>query len=182
MSHENLLAYRQQVQELVQEGKNFRIPNKQRAHAEILIEQIFNSAANTVRLYCGSLDGAFYARPSIEIAIRNYLNKPNTFLYILTEKPIDSSHTVAMALMKSYPNKISIRCRATVDTKTAEHFCVFDEVGYRFEFLHLANGDVEAMANFNEPTTAKKLNILFDDMFVKAVPLSNVCLAQNSKN
>lgn len=179
MNHENLLAYREQVQELAREEKNFRIPNRQRAHAEILIEQVFNSAVNTIRLYCGSMDASFYAKPSVGTALRNFLNKPNTFLYVLTEKTIDTSHPVVMSLLQNYSNKVEIRCLNTQTAEQAQHFCVFDEMGYRFEFSHLLNGDVEAMANFNEPETAKKLNILFDDMFINAVPLVNTGATQN---
>ena len=170
MSHDALLTYRRQVLELVREKKNFRIPNRQRQHAEILIEQIFKSAESTVRLFCGGLDEKFYSRPSIESAIFGFLAKPGASLYILTEKALSDTHSIVSNLLKSQDGRVQIRYLTVPTVHADNHFAVFDETGFRFEFSHSPNGDVEAVANFNEPVTAGALIQIFDDMFVSASP------------
>ncbi len=172
MSSDVLHSYRLQVQDLAQGKKNFRIPNRQRSHAEVLIEQIFQSAEETVRLFCGALDEKFYSRPSIQDAVSRFLNKPNTKLYVLTEDPVTLDHPVVSRLTHISPERVQIRCLNKVGQANASHFAVFDRIGFRYEFAHTENGDVEAVANFNEPVTAEKLIQIFDDMFVSSMSVS----------
>ncbi len=165
----NLAVYKTRVQELASEGKNFRIANRSVEHAATLLEAIFANAKTEVRLFCGNFDENFYCNQlNLKEAMHGFLSKPDTWLHILTEKPLPSTHKMASVLQSTYQDKVKIRTLVKAANASAvSHFAVMDRSGFRFEFNHdpADASIVEAVANFNEVETAIKLAERFDSMF-----------------
>ena len=170
MIHSRLIeVYQQQVQALVRDGVPFRISNRTVAHAAILLEAVFATAKQEVRLFCGSFDENFYSNERLKTSVIDFLHKPGTRLLVLSEVKLPAEHKMLQALQPYLGSKAELRY-LTVSSPNSKHFAVMDRVGYRFEFSHDATdvNVVEAVANFNEPETASKLADSFDAMYIGA--------------
>jgi hypothetical protein len=168
MSELILAVYEEQVRELAEGSVSRRMPNRKVAHAAILIEALFNNAKSEMRLLCGNLSPAFYMSEKVLSAIDSFLTRPNTSLKILLESSPEQNHKVVAHLMNSYADgRVEIKVLSPQVDGNIKHFAVMDLVGFRYEFSHDEHDSavVEAVANFNEPETAKNLALSFDALF-----------------
>lgn len=159
--------YRKLVKHLADEKSTDLIPNGGTDHAEVLIDNIFSHAKNSVRVFTGHLNSRVYGTDSVVSKAMDFLQSgPETKLSILIQEDLDSSFFAHHRLVRMCEDMFSDRCEvkmvAEEDRKHQKHFVTMDDSGYRVE------PDKEKPAGigcFNDSETATKLNENFDDMF-----------------
>ena len=166
MSESN--EYRTIIQRFAKDRVNARVPNGLPMHASTLLECMFENAAAEMRIYSGKLIQDVYSGDGIVKAAAKFLGRPYASLRILLQSPADRSELANHPLLAGLSNitpRGSVIVRNAVGSyakEEANHFAVMDNDGFRYELDH---GKCEAIANFNEPDTAKILVQAFDAAF-----------------
>ena len=171
MSNEisHVQEYREIIEKFARQRLNQRVPNGLPQHAAILIETMFKNAAAEMRIFTGELNKRVFGEPQAIEAALKFLSKPYAMLRILLQKDLSREEVLELPLVKSL-NKLNdlhgrveiVSASGTYATDEAKHFAVMDNDGYRFEFDH---ENCKAVANFNDPVTAKELIEAFDSAF-----------------
>lgn len=166
MSESN--EYRTIIQRFAKDRVNARVPNGLPMHASALLECMFDNATAEMRIYSGKLIHSVYSGEGIEKAAIKFLSRPYASLKILLQHKVTPSeiadHPLLVRLSEVKPRG-SLIIRNAVGSYAKEdtnHFAVMDNDGFRYELDH---GNCEAVANFNEPDTAKILVQAFDAAF-----------------
>lgn len=166
--------YRKIIQRLASDQVNERIPNGAPQHASILIETMFNHAVAEMRIFSKALTNDVYATDEIVDAAKAFFSKSYARLFILLQKKPTSEiewikeHKLLLALReidnpKSDYRNIQIRyAKGSYTEDDANHFAVMDNDAFRYELDH---NNRTAVANFNEPETAKSFIKAFDRAF-----------------
>lgn len=159
-------AYREIIEHFAQNHIDARISNGMVQHASALIETMLDHAKVEVRIFTGTFDRAFYGKTKIVEAAQRFLSRPYARLRILIQKgaaPAElKAHPMVRAIQSMQGVHGEIEIWAAVGSymeEDADHFTVMDSDGFRFETHH---EECKAVANFNEPKTAKKLVEAFD--------------------
>lgn len=155
------------VDRLAREKANARIPNGKPEHAKALLQSMFRHAQSEVRIFSLELSEQVYGS-EMAAAAASFLGREGTSLKILLQRHVDAvKHPMLSELEKAQIiGQLVVRDNADDFWRDAKHFAVMDKSGFRFEFTHdLANAKCEAIANFNEPDTAKSLADAFDGAF-----------------
>lgn len=168
--------YRKLVKKLADEGSSDLIPNGGVEHAEVLIENIFYHAKNTVRVFTGRLNARVYGAKDIVDNAKEFLQlDKNNKLQILIQEYSDddlkqfASHNLITMCKEQFDDMCEIKAVNDADDKNVDsHFVVMDEIGYRFE----PNKEKPtAIGCFNDAEKAKILNQMFDKMFERGKDL-----------
>lgn len=159
--------YRAMIERLSSERTNQRIPNGKPMHASILLEAMFRTGRDEVRIFTGELAPETYARPELINAARRFLQKPGRRLRVLLQKkkPLSWVNDVPLlrVLKDGCGDSFEVRCATgAYASDAAHHFAVMDSRAYRFEHDH---SGTKAIANFNEPAVAASLVAAFDAAF-----------------
>jgi len=167
---EHLNEYRELIRRFANSRTNSRIPNGLPQHASILVETMLFNATAEMRIYTKELNESVYGAPEVQAALRKFLSKPYSSLKILLQDHRDQSwvskHPM-LQICEDFRHKfghgaVMVKTAVGSYSRGANHFTVMDNDGYRFETDH---ENCKAIANFNEPETAKKLIQVFDMAF-----------------
>lgn len=167
---EHLSEYRELIKKFASCRTNTRIQNGLPQHASILVETMLNTATAEMRIYTKELNESVYGALEVQAALRKFLSKPYSCLKILLQDGQDQSWVSKHPLLqicedfrhKSGHGAVMVKAAVGSYSRGANHFTVMDNDGYRFETDH---ENCKAIANFNEPETAKKLIEVFDMAF-----------------
>ncbi|WP_369157015.1 hypothetical protein [Candidatus Thiodiazotropha sp. LNASS1] len=166
-----MLNYSNIIEKCAKERINRRIPNGQPVNAEVLLSTMFRYASSEIRIYSGGLNDRVYGTDGLIESASKFLSDPYSTLQILLQTsmtPHDFESLRLGQLINSLRDKERHGCvevRNAIGnyaSSAAKHFATMDYTGFRYEFNHQA---CEAIANFNEPDTADKLNRAFDRAF-----------------
>ena len=182
MTSEN--GYRLIVDKAVKEKMDLPISNGKPEHAAYLIQKILENAEKVVRIFSGTLTRNFrgvpaYGSEQILSATHAFLMRGGNMKVIL-EKPIDvddgqawtdhplvkEAHSVTNGSDLLEVRQASERgVNELRDAKVLYHWITMDQQAYRLE---MDTTRAKAIANFGNPSTARSLNIIFDDLFAKS--------------
>lgn len=173
-SDESIEFYRKMINQYAKGKTNERVPNGKAAHAGILLDAMLDNAKEGVRIVTGRLIEKVYGHVNFIMSAKSFLMKKNAKLEIIIlntpEKPIEE-HALVVAL-KEYKKKCPEKYKGQVNIimappkmSSTKHFAVMDKTGFRFEF---DDNEVKAVANFNEPETAKRLYESFERLLITA--------------
>lgn len=161
--------YRQMVKRNADFKSKDLIPNGGVEHAEVLIENIFSHANNTVRVFSGCLNGRVYGSDSVTTEAAAFLKNSDNQLMILLQDIEDWAELDNNELVKICDRDNSGRCiikKVVPEDKDIEsHFVVMDDRGYRIE---PDKSKPTGIGCFNDTELATKLNQRFDEMFKRA--------------
>lgn len=143
------------------------IYNSSHRHAAVLIENLFLSAKQRVRIVCRELSLRSYGRDEVIAAAEVFLAREGAELSVLVEKielPVDEKGNPGVNpfvdAIRRLPGVVVEENGTAVDVPF--DFLVADEVAWRFEPNHHQS---VARASFNEPSMAADLVELFDLMW-----------------
>lgn len=168
---DNISEYRDIIERFARDRVDARVPNGLPLHASILIETMFKSATAEMRIFTRELDTAVFGRDDIMAAVEKFIGRPYATLKILLQKPQDEKWAVdhplvaklnAFSQSSSHGSFVIRNAVGSYANNDANHFAVMDNDGFRYELDH---DHCKAMANFNEPKTAKKLVEVFEQAF-----------------
>jgi hypothetical protein len=162
--------FRAYVRNLAKNRVGERIRTSSKRHAIAIFEAMFGSATKKICIFTEQLLPDVFGAAEVIDAAGSFISRPQTILQVLVQTPKVQSnwgeHPLFRALTSGPPEgRGRIVARAATGSyarDTAHHFAVVDEVGYRFEVQH---DTAEAIASFSEPTTAKQLQVAFDEAF-----------------
>jgi len=154
----NIDQYRTAVEALANEKPNKRFSNKGAQHAAVVVEQIFRGATDTVRVFSGSLSSDIYLQEPVKASIQQFLQRPNTSLWVITQTAIDPA-TEAFIRRIATEGRVVVVSAPESARELGNHFMVADGRAYRFE---VDGKNREAVVNFNEPGIATALAASFD--------------------
>lgn len=172
--------YRKFVKKRAEEKSAELIPNGGIEHAEVLVNNLFKCAKDTVRVFTGSLNQNVYATASVLDNARKFLSEPHRHLEILIQNEGDVSESNQLITLCN-DNKLSqctIKYVSTEDTSVSSHFVVADDFAYRLE---PDRARYSAVACFNDKSTSSKLSNFFEVMFNRATE-KKTHLNQHNKN
>ena len=173
---EEIPSYEEIVFSLAENKENKRFSNGKPDHAAILLRAMLTHASEKVRIFTGKLYEVVY-NEKISEEVNEFLSSGKKELCILIEQDLDEKELKHHPLIKSVreSNLKNLYLRKAVGTYAsgrASHFSVMDKKGFRFELEDpIKSGDktqCRAIANFNEPSTAKQFADAFDGAFSKA--------------
>ncbi|MES3000648.1 MAG: hypothetical protein V4787_08145 [Pseudomonadota bacterium] len=153
----NIDQYRTAVEALAAGKSDRRFSNKGSQHAAVVVQQMFHTAADRVRIFSGALSPDIYLQEPVKQEIETFLSRAGTSLQVITQKPINE----ATAAFLSHFDRVKI-CSLNGEKTAApieHHFLVADSRAYRLE---TDEENREAVVNFNEPRVAASLNAMFD--------------------
>lgn len=168
---DDIREYREIIERFARNKVDARIPNSLPLHAAVLIETMFRTATSEMRIFSRQLDEVVYGREEVLGAVARFVSIPYTTLKILLQKPQDGSwleHNALIGMLDTLCKdrtcgKVVIRnAVGSYAQDDANHFAVMDDDGFRYETSH---DNTQAVANFNEPKTAKELASAFDIAF-----------------
>lgn len=169
---EQIDEYREIIKRFAIKRTNVRIPNGLPQHATILIETMFLNATAEMRIFTKELNKDVFGGTAILSAVKKFLSKPYSNLKILLQVPQGLEWTKEHPLFQVFSDfqdknilhgAVLIKSASGSYSKNdANHFTVMDNDGFRYETDHCS---CKAIANFNEPNTAKKLIDVFDSAF-----------------
>jgi hypothetical protein len=149
------------------EKVNSRFSNKGNDHAAIVVEHLFRTAENTIRIYSGCIAADFYVKDSLKTAVKEFLDKEEARLLIITENAADAA---TKDYLDQFGDRVSIKSledNTGAQKALGKHFMVADGRAYRLE---TDDANREAVVNFNEPGIAGVLTAMFERAAVQAVP------------
>jgi hypothetical protein len=165
-------GYRESILELARKRSRQRIPNGQPAHASALFEAMLLTAQNNVCIFSNRLVPEVFDQAEVLAAAIRFVIDGNRSLKILVQDDSDIANRGLAGLTNLAPDRVTIRkAVGSYATSDAKHFCVMDERAFRFEFDH---DQCSAIANFNEPEVAKRLQSAFDGAFDMGVPVAGL--------
>ncbi|ORU91448.1 MAG: hypothetical protein A6F72_02590 [Cycloclasticus sp. symbiont of Poecilosclerida sp. N] len=159
--------YRKFVKQRAKEKSTELIPNGGIEHAEVLVENLFNCAKDTVRIFTGSLNEKVYATDNVLTSAKQFLLEDGRRLEILIQDGDKvSAHNGLIKLCRSdSSSKCVIKHTTGADTAAKSHFVVADYFAYRLE---PDRKRYTAVACFNDQSASSALSTAFKEMFDKA--------------
>ena len=165
--------YEDIVKEYFKESSSNPIYNSSKSHANILIEQLINSAKNDIYIYSGGADYDFFNSDGVKVAIDNLAKKvtpPN--IHILLDNSDNLSNFKELfpeADIKSIKEPVSIDLTGAIpDNNYTEirHFILADNKAYRVELEHEPNSViVKAYGCANDEKAGNLLKEVFTYLF-----------------
>lgn len=176
----SIKEYREAVAYFAEFRKADIIHNLGNEHAGIIFTNLFNQSHDQLRIVAGSLTSQISQTDEYLSALKGFLSKEDTKLYIILDSIIDHSgnknnselenfkSSRLSELLKDFQNKVKItlsskRFYINIDNKPKPiHFAVGDDSMYRLET------DIkqrQAECSFNDPTFAKILSDSFDELY-----------------
>ncbi|MES9884049.1 MAG: hypothetical protein ABW185_24650 [Sedimenticola sp.] len=165
--------YRKMVKRYADEKNTELIPNGGTDHAEILIENIFSHAHDTVRVFTGTLNARVYGSDGVvEKAAEFLLSNKNSKLEILLQDIDDieslRGHPLINACGKIDEDRCVFKSANEKEKSASSHFVTMDNLGYRVE---PDKSKPAGIGCFNDPKLAVVLNDYFDTMFDRGTTL-----------
>lgn len=174
--------YFELIDRLAKKPKDLLVSNGLPEHAAYLIFTLLENAKKNIALYTSTLAKAIggvriFSDTNIINAAVNFLETPNTTLQILVSdqlelaeglEPKDHPFVNAIVSDKNVHGSFGISRISDDSMKFQYPFLVVDESAFRVE---LEPSEARAVANFNEPKFATRLNKLFQHLAQSATPL-----------
>lgn len=173
-------AYKNYIEDLAKgDGQNVVFLNSGPIHASYVMENIFRSSKDCVKIYAGYLSGEVSGQERYMDSLSNFVQKGGKIKILLQEQKKEPQMTnppifkLLHFLSIICPDSIEVR-EATVEVKEAAsqdevHFTIGDESKYRLENNIKT---FSASGNFNDPITVAELDEIFEKLFSKAKPVN----------
>lgn len=163
----SLSVYERDVKEASRKNLDKRFPNSSIAHAKLLIQEIINNADKEIWLLSSNFNLSFYT--SIKEDIEKFLADKTHTLNIIVAS---NENSLLKELIKKFPGQLKIKQvnkeQLPKDTDSEEYvnYIVNDTNAYRYEYSEkgIDQGNVEAIANFNNPEEASYLKKNFQSI------------------
>ena len=151
----DMLMYRAVFRRMLETNSTRIIQNDSTSHAIILIEELLNTAKQTVYIYCSKLDEKVWSNPRVLNALVRALDRCVKF-NVMTQEEVSNSNLAQKALSER-------GCPASVAKSSfaKENFIVVDERAFRLE---VDTGDRKGFACANSPVNATTLIEIFKKM------------------
>lgn len=153
--------YRDRVRQARASQSQEVIYNSSRAHAAVLIEELFNAAENRIAILTEELGADVYGLPSVMNAAQAFLERPGAKLHLIVEQPIASDHPfmAATAGDQRYAAHVSTGTLPMGISAPKFNFMVADGTSYRYE---RDKRFPSAMACFNGRNVGQRMLELVD--------------------
>ena len=161
---DDLPEYRARVQAARKGQTNEVIYNSSQRHAAVLIEQLFLSAQQTVRIVCRSLREGSYGTPDVLREARAFLDRGGE-IHVIVAQP-ESGETNSFLVAMQGRQNVNVLVAPHVLEVVRFDFMVADGRAYRFE---ADATKCVARANFNDTEMAASLDESFENI-VRAEP------------
>jgi hypothetical protein len=156
--------YRAFVQKVAKARNGKPIFNRSEAHAAIVVEYLFKSAAREVNILTERLHVPVYGSAELIAAATDFLSgSPDARLNIISEAAIPDDHPLIRGLLDAgYGQKISRRVMTPADAQgTPYHFSVADGSCFRFE---PDKSVMAAVVKFGDESFGKQLTNTFKEI------------------
>jgi len=169
---EVIKRFEKSVDYFAKNNMNFPFKNSGEDHAGIVISRLFKHATSIIKIYARDLQGEICDKPFILQEIDNFLNKKGSRLEILLKdrSPQQSSKvkTLIENIQHAHLNKVYVKDASQAFLKAIGNilpddkdnfFITGDKKMYRLEYDNIRHA---AICNFNDSSTVKRLNKIFD--------------------
>lgn len=170
----DLARYREHVKNLAAERKGEVVYNGSADHAAVIVEHMFASAHENVRILTGDLNAKVYGALPVVQRARQFLGHSDHRLEILVEEhTFNSSHPLIEEIGTDENVAIYV-IPPELSQKIPYHFMTVDNDCFRFEREKNSHA---AVAAFGEKETAEHLNSIFDAIVPSCTQLdkSEIC-------
>ena len=166
--------YEEIVKKYFKESSPNPIYNSSKSHANVLIEQLIDSAKNDIYIYSGGNDYDFFNSYGVKVAISNLAKKgtpPNILILIDNADNLSKFSTLfPNAVIKVIKEPVNIDLSGVIpDNNYAEirHFILADNKAFRVELEHEPNSEiVKAYGSANDEKAGNVLKEAFNYLFL----------------
>ena len=168
---EKILDYCDEIDTLVSKNIGISFKNTGNLHAAVVMSNIFLNSEKSIKIFAGCFNGEVSGvsiwKKSLEFSFENSLDLKVDV--ILEESPKDDSigFKTIKQLQNLHPERVTVSLlnsnSGIFKSKRSFHFTVGDDRMYRFE---TDTKQFQAVCNFDDPETSKKLINYFDIMQV----------------
>lgn len=160
--------YREHVRILASRREGVPIYNGSAEHATIIVEELFSSASQHVRILSGELNARIYGNPHVVQRAKEFLGHSDHHLDILVERCTFSASHPLIEEIGDAPNLTISHIIPEVSALIRYHFMTADEDCFRFEEEKESN---IAVAAFGDRDSTGNLNSIFDAIKTSSVPI-----------
>lgn len=161
-------AYREHIKRLATERKGETVYNGSADHAAVILENLFASAQNCVRILSGDLNAKVYGALPVVQRARQFLGHSDHKLQIIVETlNVSGSHPLIEELADEEGFEMYL-LEPGVAERVSFHFATADSDCFRFEREKNSHA---AIAAFGDTETTQHLNAVFADLLENATPV-----------
>lgn len=154
-------TYRDHIKRLASERNGETVYNGSADHAAVIVENLFASAHNCVRIFSGDLNAKVYGATPLVHRARQFLGHSDHRLQVIVEEMnLSGSHPLVEELADEDGFELHL-LSPEVAKHIPFHFATADEDCYRFEREKNSHA---AVAAFGDKETAHHLNDIFGNL------------------
>lgn len=151
-------SYRENIKRIARERTGETVYNGSADHAAVIMENLFASAQQCVRIFTGDLNAKVYGAAPVVQRARQFLGHSDHKLQVVVEDlTVSASHPLIEELADEPGFELYILNEA-VSENVAYHFSTADDDCFRFEREKNTHA---AIAAFGDKETSKHLNEIF---------------------
>lgn len=174
---EEIKVYTKILTKAISENSSQLIPNSGEYHAAAMMSKMIESTQHSLNMVVGSFAGHVSGLPPYQIALSQFLEKPNIEVKILfLESPNEESKAIAkFREQRDFHRKDIIFKKANEETFVTlansfalgalPHFSIFDDDKFRLE---INPKSYSAFGSFNDCSRVGKLQNIFASAFASA--------------
>jgi hypothetical protein len=169
---EELLKYEKKVKSLAMTQSEMLYYNSGADHASIVMESIFNTSNNVIRIFAGNFNDEVCQKTGDRYvkALKNYLLKGKKVMVLLNELENKETYNLILDVLKQYSSSDKYRNNISVRLTTFKpqqdglsiHFTVGDDLMYRLEY---DTKNFLAEFSFNRKDKVASLTKIFDSVY-----------------
>lgn len=153
--------YEAYVEEMARKADGALILNHSKAHAEVILAQLFKTAASEIKILTGALDDDVYGSPKVRLAAKDFVERnPTGKISIISEKDITQNRLLEDLRARLGEDRLTVK-RLDSKVNNRAHFAVADGAHLRFE---ADKEKCEAFVMFGQTGLAGRLSHVFDNL------------------
>lgn len=166
-----IISFREHVRTSAALRQGDLVYNATADHASIIIEHLFASARDRVRILSGELVASIYGNPNIVQRAKEFLGHSDHHLDILVERhTFNKTHPLIEEIGEAENLAISL-VKPEVSDRTAYHFMTADDDCYRFEARKNSCVAIAAFGSGAKANPTPRLNSIFAQIAESAEPI-----------
>lgn len=169
---EELLKYEKKVKSLAITKSEMLYFNSGADHASIVMESIFNTSNNLIRIFAGNFNDEVCQKTGDRYvkALKNYLLKGKKIIVLLNELESKEKYNLILDVLKQYSSSDKYKQNISVRLTTFKpqqdglnvHFTLGDDLMYRLEY---DTKNFLAEFSFNRKDKVASLTQIFDSVY-----------------
>jgi len=162
-------VYKAAIENLATSKSSYVFENGGAVHGAIVMGNIFKSASDNVKIFCGDFNGDVSDNPYYLNSLKCYLNKKRPLTVIFENEPNSNSKALKLIKESECLDLVTInRLNSKIDDLIDVHFTIADGRMFRIE---TSKNNYKAVCSFNSPEIVSTFEKRFQELSNLSVPV-----------